>query len=339
MRVGLGPRFVQFEDRYQLGYESNQYPFNVANALGGAGGVGGVGGAGAGGVGGAGGAGGIGGGAGGIGGGIGGIGGGIGGIGGGIGGNVSAAFLQSSAGDVLGISGVDTLTGLGPATALQTGDWETYTTNNMVGPELALLFESTHGRWTFASEFKFTAAFNWQNNLYRGANFPEALGADYLRTTFTPSVTQTNDGSDPDPIQLTPPPLFLQIYGVGQTNATNNAEHQFVFSPIGEWRFGTQFRVSNAVVLRAGYTGMWMAGIARASSNTGYRTVFKEVQYATENASDQPIPDPLVPGREVAPGDWYVDTREVPYNRIVPVNDGTEYVFANGLDFGIEIKY
>ena len=316
-RFGLGPKFIQFEDRYQLGYESNQYPFDVgANAGGsafqpGATGIGGQSGFQ--------------------------IGGGGGGFG--TGGNAFASFTQSSAGDVLGITGVDTLTGLGPSTPLQTGDWETYTANNMVGPELALLLESTHGRWTFASEFKFTAAFNWQNNLYRGANFPEALGADYLRTTFTPSVTQSTDGTDPNPIELVPPPLFLQIYGVGQTNATNAAEHQFVFSPIGEWRFGTQFRVSNAIVLRAGYTGMWMAGIARASSNTGYRTVAKEVQYAAENDTGGPIPDPLDPTKTIAAGDWYVDTREVNYNRIVPVNDGTEYVFTNGLDFGIEVKY
>ena len=329
-RFGLGPKFIQFEDRYQLGYESNQYTFNVANNAGGSAfqpGAGGIGG-------------------GGIGGGLGGGGGGqsgfqIGGGGGGFGtgGNAVATFTQSSAGDVLGITGVDTLTGLGPSTPLQTGDWETYTANNMVGPELSLLLESTHGRWTFASEFKFTAAFNWQNNLYRGANFPEALGADYLRTTFTPSVTQSADGTDPDPIELVPPPLFLQIYGVGQTNATNDAEHQFVFSPIGEWRFGTQFRVSNAIVLRAGYTGMWMAGIARASSNTGYRTVAKEVQYAAENNTGGPIPDPLDPSKTIPAGDWYVDTREVNYNRITPVNDGTEYVFTNGLDFGIEVKY
>ena len=78
-------------------------------------------------------------------------------------------------------------------------------TNNMVGPEISLLLESTHGRWTFASEFKFTAAFNWQNNLYRGANFPDSLAADYLRTTFSPSVTQTAGGTT-EPIAINPPP-------------------------------------------------------------------------------------------------------------------------------------
>ncbi|MFM8578498.1 MAG: hypothetical protein ACKOCN_06830, partial [Planctomycetaceae bacterium] len=47
VRVGFGPRFVQVSDRFKLGYESNQYPFNVTDAGGGgaAGGGGGGGGA------------------------------------------------------------------------------------------------------------------------------------------------------------------------------------------------------------------------------------------------------------------------------------------------------
>ncbi len=282
-------------------------------------------------------------------------------------------MVGTSAGDALGITGIDSLTGIGTPTALQTGDWETYTTNNMVGPEIWLNLESSHGRWTFSSDFKFTAAFNWQNNLYRGANFPDSLAADYLRTTFNPVATLSQGGTTvtgttgapATPTQLNPPPLFLQLYGVGQTNATNNAEHHFVFSPIGEWRFGTQFRVSNAIVLRAGYTGMWMAGIARASSNTGYRSDPARAQYAeplnpettatTTNPwvvkstgppppNAQPVPD--VPNTFKTPNGMYYTGdqssfyRQSPvYNRIGPVNDGTEYVFANGLDFGIEVKY
>jgi hypothetical protein len=255
-RFSVGPRFLQFAESYKLAYESNQYAFNRGptgvTGVGGAG-VGGVGGAGAG-VGGVGGAGAGGAGAGGAGAGVGGVGvGGVGGAGvggagglGGIGGTASTFFGQTSAGDVIGIGGVDTLTGLGRSSPLQVGEWETNTYNNMVGPEFAILLESHTGRWTFSSELKFTAAFNWQNNLYRGSNFPDSIGADYLRATFNPSVTNVSDGAagGNQVVQLSPPPLFLQIYGVGQQNATNAAEHEFVFSPIGEWRFGTQYRLS-----------------------------------------------------------------------------------------------
>jgi hypothetical protein len=190
----------------------------------------------------------------------------------------------------------------------------------MVGPEFSLQFESQKGRWLFSSEFKFTAGFNWQNNIYRGSNFPNSLGADYLRATFNPSTTVTQSGSDANPVTLAPPPLFLQIYGVGQQNATNDADYQFRFSPIGEWRFGGQFRVSQAITLHAGYTGMAIGSIARAASNTAYRSVEKSTTYAEVANPEQPasIDNP-----------WVVKTTGVPgnlpnpqYNRIAPVQGG-----------------
>ena len=237
---------------------------------------------------------------------------------------------------------------------MQTGAWETYTSNNLVGPEFALSFESQQGRWLFSSEFKFTAGFNWQNNLYRGSNFPESLGADYLRATFTPSTTFTAGGTtDPtgnSATTINAPPLFLQIYGVGQNNATNAAEHRFVFSPIGEWRFGTQFRVSEAIRLHAGYTGMWLGSIARASTNTGYVTKEKRTQFASpqnpalpasatnpwvvKTTGPGPGNQPLVNG-ELNP--YYVPNPK--FNSVGPVEGGQEYVITNGLDFGIEVRY
>ena len=305
-RLSFGPRFLQFAESFSLGYESNQYAFNQGppgnnqQQL----------------------------------------------LPGNVGGNISTSLNQNSAGEVIGIGGVDTLTGLGPSTPLQVGEWETNTYNNMVGPEFAILLESHAGRWTFSSELKFTAAMNWQNNLYRGANFPDSIGADYLRATFSPAVTNVSSGNVNETVQLTPPPLFLQIYGVGQQNATNAAEHEFVFSPIGEWRFGTQFRVSQAIVLRAGYTGMWMAGIARASSNTAYKGVPKATKYAEVRDPEQPASadNPWVvkttgpTGQTPITSNYY---RPDPiYNRIGPnPAGGNEYVFTNGLDFGIEVKY
>jgi len=342
-RFSVGPRFIQFADRYRLGYESNQYPFNVGGTAGGTTGGGGA--TGGGGTGGTGAGGTTGGGA---------TGGGATGGGGAGdttsqigGGGTTFGIYNTSAGDVLGITGVDTLTGLGQSTPLQVGAWETDSFNNMVGPEFGLLFETQSGRWTFSSEFKFTAAFNWQNNLYRGANFPDSIGADYLRATFTPATTQTA-GFTTGVETINAPPLFLQLYGVGQTNATNSAEHRFVFSPIGEWRFGSEFKVSQAITLHAGYTGMWLGSIARASTNTAYKAVERKTTYAE-------VQNPALPASPTNP--WVVKTTGPPaqggstpvtspyyrpnpvYNRIAPVDGGQEYVFTNGVDFGITVKY
>ena len=364
VKFSLGPRFVQFEDRYNIAYESNQYAFNTAGYGGGttggttAGGTtgtatggttggttggfttgtatggttagttaGATGGATAGATGGA-----------------------VGGMTGTINGDAALAETSSSAGDFFAITGVDTLTGRGPGSPLQTGAWESYTTNNMVGPEFAILMESQKGRWTFTSQLKFTPAFNWQNSLFRGANFPESLGADYIRSTFQTANTSSNQGFNDTPVTVSGPPLFLQLYGVGQSNTTNSAEHEFVFSPIGEWRFSTQFRVSQAISLNLGYTGMWMAGITRASSNTGYRSK----ERATEYAYQPPVPATNPPTANLTPwqvkrtvpvAKWIADGRpatERPnpvYNSIAPVEGGNEYIFTNGIDFGIEVKY
>ena len=355
VKFSLGPRFVQFEDRYNIAYESNQYAFNTAGYGGGttAGGTtagttgtatagttgtatagttaGTTGTATAGATGGT-------------------TGGATGGVTGTINGDTALAETSSSAGDFFAITGVDTLTGRGPGSPLQTGAWESYTTNNMVGPEFAILMESQKGRWTFTSQLKFTPAFNWQNSLFRGANFPESLGADYIRSTFQTANTSSNQGFSDTPVTVSGPPLFLQLYGVGQSNTTNSAEHEFVFSPIGEWRFSTQFRVSQAISLNLGYTGMWMAGITRASSNTGYRSK----ERATEYAYQPPVPATNPPTANLTPwqvkrtvpvAKWIADGRpatERPnpvYNSITPVAGGNEYVFTNGIDFGIEVKY
>ena len=359
VKFSLGPRFVQFEDRYNIAYESNQYAFNTAGYGGGttaggttaggttAGGTTGgttggfttgtaTGGATAGTTGGA----------------TGGAtagatGGTTGGVTGTINGDTALAETSSSAGDFFAITGVDTLTGRGPGSPLQTGAWESYTTNNMVGPEFAILMESQKGRWTFTSQLKFTPAFNWQNSLFRGANFPESLGADYIRSTFQTANTSSNQGADDTPVTVSGPPLFLQLYGVGQSNTTNSAEHEFVFSPIGEWRFSTQFRVSQAISLNLGYTGMWMAGITRASSNTGYRSKERATEYAyqapapagTANLNPWEVKRTIPGAAWIAAGRPATERPNPVYNSIAPVEGGNEYIFTNGIDFGIEVKY
>ncbi|MEI6634976.1 MAG: hypothetical protein WCO99_00295 [Planctomycetota bacterium] len=357
VRFGLGPRYMQFAESFGIGYESNQYAFNRGAGATGGGQGSGVN-TGSGGTGGA---------TGGTGGATGGIGGATGGIGGATGGTTNgntiggvggtASLNQSSAGDVIGIGGYDSLTGRGASSPLQTAEWETNSYNNMVGPEFSMLLEGNTGRWTFSSEFKFTAAMNFQNNLFRGANFPDSIGADYLRATFNPSVTNTastGGSSSANTVQLQPPPLFLQVYGVGQQNATNAAEHSVVFSPIGEWRFGAQYRVTQSILLRAGYTGMWLGSIARASSNTAYRGEKKSYRYAEVKDPEQPasVDNPWVvktsglPSANAVPGANYTDPaspyfREDPvYNRIGPAASvKQDYVFTNGVDFGVEIKY
>lgn len=300
VRLGLGPRFVQLADRYDLSYQSHQYAFNAGSGTT-ATGDGTAGTAGQGGV-----------------------------------GDIGTSVNAGAGGTLLQQGAVTTLTGQGQGSKLQEGGWETYVANNVVGPEFSMLLEANSGRWKLLSELKFTAGMNWQNMLYRGSNFPATLSADYFRTEFvTAQVLTQSASSTQEAATIQGAPLYVQVYGTGQQNATNTAEHQFNFTPIGEWRFGTEFRVSQAILLRAGYTGMWLGQIARASSNTTYINTFDTVRKSVAN----PNYNPNLPNSNTNPLTVVQDV-PVEYSRIgPPPNTAQDYVFANGIDFGIEVRY
>lgn len=238
-------------------------------------------------------------------------------------------------------------------TPLQFGGWDTSAYNNIVGPEFGLNYVFERGRWSIETDLRFTAGMNWQNTLYRGSNFPAALGADYFRSTYTfaNTVAQGTNASN----SVAAPPLFVQIYGVGQTNATNSAEHNFVFAPLGEWRLRGRYRVSKAISLNVGYTGMWLGSITRASTNTSFEPSLKPVLVATQNGED--IPSPVLDASGNVTGytdvpSWTPPPVDTPsrdpnsnnqlrvYNSVGPrAGNDLGYLFVNGIDFGIEVNY
>jgi hypothetical protein len=193
-----------------------------------------------------------------------------------------------------------TITGTGPGSIFQTAQWDTYTSNNMVGPEFGMMFEGSQGAFDWYAGGSFTAGFNWQNNIYKGANFPQNLGADYLRTNFagggvtTVNFSSTGEqvgggggGNSTSVVSVPTSPMIVQVFPTGQSATTNSADHQFSFSPIGEWRFGGRYRISKAISLNFGYTGMWLSQIARASSNTRFVQKRKTNLAAARNLTAQ----------------------------------------------------
>jgi len=246
----------------------------------------------------------------------------------------------------------------GTPTPLQFGGWDTSSYNNIVGPEIGFNYMFERGRWSIETDLRFTAGMNWQNTLYRGSNFPAALGADYFRSTYTfaNTVAQGTNASNP----IAAPPLFVQIYGIGQTNATNAAEHNFVFSPLGEWRLKGRYKVSKAISLNVGYTGMWLGGITRASTNTAFRADLKPVLVAQQNGNASGVPQiqsPVLDAAGNVTGSTPVEAWTPPpvnppstspnsnnqlrvYNSVGPrAGNDLGYVFVNGLDLGIESNY
>ena len=128
-----------------------------------------------------------------------------------------------------------------------------------------------------------------------------------------------------------------------------------MFAPLGEWRLKGRYRVSKAVSLNLGYTGMWLGSITRASTNTEFKANLKPVLTATQNGP--PIQSPNYdaqgniigytavpswtppPVNEPSPDGSTNNSLRV-YNSVGP-RDGNDmgYMFVNGVDFGIEINY
>jgi hypothetical protein len=236
---------------------------------------------------------------------------------------------------------------------LQNGGWDTAAYNNIVGPEFGLNYKFDRGRWSIETDLRFTAGMNWQNTLYQGSNFPAALGADYFRSTYTFANTVAQGTNAASPVAS--PPLFVQIYGISQTNATNTAEHNFVFAPLGEWRLRGRYKVSKAISLNVGYTGMWLGGITRASTNTEFKADLKPVLVATQNGPPINSPQLNAAGQVVGTTpvtSWTPPPVQTPstnattnnqlrvYNSVGPrPGNDLGYMFVNGVDFGIEINY
>ncbi len=115
--------------------------------------------------------------------------------------------------------------------------------NNLVGPQIGVRFFRERGRWVTSVATRFLAAANFQN-LHLKANF----GTD----------TQQNAGSLP-----------TNFRGLG----VDNHVYTTTFSPVGELRVDVAYNVTRSVAVQAGYTGLVVGNISRASNSLNYNAV------------------------------------------------------------------
>ena len=112
------------------------------------------------------------------------------------------------------------------------------TKNFIIGPELGMCLGRSAGPWSLSGQLRFTA----------GANF---LRSRQSASFIAASTDQTRDV-----------PLNLFSY------ATSNSEEKESFSAVVEWRADVAYALSNYCSLRAGYTGMLIGEVGRASDIT-----------------------------------------------------------------------
>ena len=119
--------------------------------------------------------------------------------------------------------------------------WETIAQNQLIGPQAGFRFNHRLGRFTFISENRFMAAANVQSLSMAGRH-----GALNVATSG-----------------LNPP---AQI----PANSFNSAIGGVQFAPLAELRLDVNYQVFRSVSLTAGWTGIFVGGIARSTERTVY---------------------------------------------------------------------
>lgn len=119
--------------------------------------------------------------------------------------------------------------------------WETVCQNQLIGAQFGFRYNKRFGRLSFTSENRIMAAGNIQSLAIQGRHGP----------------------LDIPTINVNPP---LQI----PANSFNMSRNGAQFSPLGEMRFDVSYQVFRSVSLTAGWTGIYVGGIARAVERTVY---------------------------------------------------------------------
>ena len=139
--------------------------------------------------------------------------------------------------------------------------WNTEADNHIVGPQVGLRWFKKQGRWTFSTEGRFFAGLNNQN-------FRQTVN---MGPNLNPGPTNTLVvNANPPPIniiQSTYTPYQPQVMA---PSTSTHVVYDREFSPALELRLEGRYEITRSLTFHAGWTGMWMDGIARASSVINY---------------------------------------------------------------------
>ena len=130
--------------------------------------------------------------------------------------------------------------------------WNSNVENNIVGPQVGARIFKTWGRWTLSTEGRFFAGFNAQN-LRQDGLFGSKLGQ-----TDNFALGQTGNTGTGFPLVMQP-------------TTFSHYDNRSEFSPGAELRVDVCLQLTRSVLFRAGWTGLWMDHIARASNIIDYQ--------------------------------------------------------------------
>jgi len=142
--------------------------------------------------------------------------------------------------------------------------WSTEAENHIVGPQLGARYFKIWSRLMLNVEGRYMAGYNFQSLRQRGT----------LGTDLDPPGGPVGDDDDDDGGGLFEPRLM------GPTSF-NHAAHFEEYSSVVELRAEARYKLTRAIDVGAGWTGMWIDNVARASNvinyevpDMGLRTLF-----------------------------------------------------------------
>jgi hypothetical protein len=126
--------------------------------------------------------------------------------------------------------------------------WSTEAENHIIGPQVNARWFRQSGRWMLSTEGRFMVGFNSQS-----------IRQDGTLGTQLPVVGQAVPNFTP---------LLMK------TTSFNHVRHIQEWSPLIELRTEVRYQLTRSIALRAGWTGIWMDGIARASNLINYEVPY-----------------------------------------------------------------
>ena len=130
--------------------------------------------------------------------------------------------------------------------------WDSEVDNNLVGPQLGGRLYWRRGAWSFITETRFMAAYNFQNIKLRGqlgGNIPQGV------------VVQ---GGNVNAVLVNAPAAL------DNSNFERHA-HFEEFAPTGEMRIQSAYNITKGISLKVGWTGIYSHGIARSANVIVYQ--------------------------------------------------------------------
>lgn len=160
---------------------------------------------------------------------------------------------------------------IGPGNVLADSRWITEAENHIVGPQIGGRWFAKRGRWCLSAEGRFLAGLNVQNISNRGI-----LGSE---------LNEPMPFNFPGPV----PPDYPYVPYLREPYTFDNTAYIREWSPAGEVRLELIGQLTHGVSIKAGWNGMWLGGIARASAMPDYTISDQSVMGINRRANDQVV--------------------------------------------------